>query len=257
MGFFDLKATCAVCNNEVGLNRFQIANKEWVCPECFKKAGLKLTSPVGKMTPEDIKEAIQQQEINKDELIAFNPTKKIGPYIEFDDENMKWLIPDGFLGKKKNPKIYCYSDIVDFELLEDGESISKGGLGRAVVGGVLLGGVGAVVGGVTGGKKTKGICSNLKIKITINDINNPTVYINFIEKATKKDSMIYKTSYKLAQECLSVLQLICSKQEAEKPIQEVVAISAADEILKFKSLLDSGAITQEEYDAKKKQLLGL
>ena len=34
-------------------------------------------------------------------------------------------------------------------------------------------------------------------------------------------------------------------------------ISAADEILKYKNLLDAGAITQEEYDTKKKQLLGI
>ena len=33
--------------------------------------------------------------------------------------------------------------------------------------------------------------------------------------------------------------------------------SGADEILKYKQLLDSGVITQEEFDAKKKQLLGL
>lgn len=33
--------------------------------------------------------------------------------------------------------------------------------------------------------------------------------------------------------------------------------STADEIKKFKELLDSGIITQEEFDAKKKQLLGL
>ena len=33
--------------------------------------------------------------------------------------------------------------------------------------------------------------------------------------------------------------------------------SDADELKKYKTLLDSGAITQEEYDAKKKQLLGL
>lgn len=35
------------------------------------------------------------------------------------------------------------------------------------------------------------------------------------------------------------------------------AVSVADEIKKFKELLDMGAITQEEFDAKKKQLLGL
>ena len=34
-------------------------------------------------------------------------------------------------------------------------------------------------------------------------------------------------------------------------------ITEADEIKKYKELLDSGAITQEEFDAKKKQLLGL
>ena len=33
--------------------------------------------------------------------------------------------------------------------------------------------------------------------------------------------------------------------------------SSADELIKFKTLLDMGAITQEEFDAKKKQLLGL
>ena len=33
--------------------------------------------------------------------------------------------------------------------------------------------------------------------------------------------------------------------------------SGADEILKYKQLLDMGVISQEEFDAKKKQLLGL
>ena len=34
-------------------------------------------------------------------------------------------------------------------------------------------------------------------------------------------------------------------------------ISDADELKKFKELLDMGIISQEEFDAKKKQLLGL
>ena len=37
----------------------------------------------------------------------------------------------------------------------------------------------------------------------------------------------------------------------------VASNSDADDIAKFKKLLDDGAITQEEYDTKKKQLLGL
>ena len=35
------------------------------------------------------------------------------------------------------------------------------------------------------------------------------------------------------------------------------SISDADELKKFKELLDMGIISQEEFDAKKKQLLGL
>lgn len=43
------------------------------------------------------------------------------------------------------------------------------------------------------------------------------------------------------------------KEDTAKEIRT----DTADEIKKFKELLDSGAITQEEFDAKKKQLLGL
>ena len=50
-------------------------------------------------------------------------------------------------------------------------------------------------------------------------------------------------------------------QEAPAPVQQAApqptAASVAEEILKFKQLLDMGAITQEEFEAKKKQLLGL
>lgn len=42
-----------------------------------------------------------------------------------------------------------------------------------------------------------------------------------------------------------------------KTSTKTTSISAADEILKFKELLDQGILTQEEFDAKKKQLLGL
>lgn len=40
-------------------------------------------------------------------------------------------------------------------------------------------------------------------------------------------------------------------------VSQTVAVSSADELKKFKELLDAGIITQDEFDAKKKQLLGL
>jgi len=49
------------------------------------------------------------------------------------------------------------------------------------------------------------------------------------------------------------------KQAPAEPVSTTIVNerSDADEILKFKGLLDSGIITQEEFEAKKKQLLGL
>ena len=46
------------------------------------------------------------------------------------------------------------------------------------------------------------------------------------------------------------------KEEKNKQ-HENSSISSADELKKYKELLDTGIITQEEFDAKKKQLLGL
>jgi len=47
-----------------------------------------------------------------------------------------------------------------------------------------------------------------------------------------------------------------TKAASATPVNPI-ASSNADEIKKYKELLDSGIITQEEFDAKKKQLLGL
>lgn len=47
------------------------------------------------------------------------------------------------------------------------------------------------------------------------------------------------------------------KKESEAKNVTVQQVSCADELKKFKELLDANVITQEEFDAKKKQLLGL
>lgn len=46
----------------------------------------------------------------------------------------------------------------------------------------------------------------------------------------------------------------CREQSSTSVVQEN---SSADEILKYKGLFDAGIITQAEFEAKKKQLLGL
>lgn len=111
-------------------------------------------------------------------------------------------------------KIMNFNDILDCELLEDGISVTKtSSLGKAVVGGMLFGGIGAIVGGITGKQTTKGVCTKLDIKITINDFKKPCIYINLIAKKTKKNSSEYKKAYSKAQEILSLFQVITSNKE--------------------------------------------
>lgn len=254
MGLFSKKETCSICKD--GLTKIKLSDG-YICGKCLKESGLfPIKKPLKTVTIEEAINLINKNAENKECVKSFNPTKKIGVYIEFDDNKKQWLIPDGFAGKKINPKVYNYKDIIEFELLEDGETITKGGLGSAIAGGVLLGGVGAIVGGVTGKKKTNSIVNSLQIKITLNNMSNPNVYIKLIKSKTKTNSFTYKTSYKLAQDILSVLSIIVENNEKSK--NEVKNISSeVDEILKFKNLLDDGIITQEEFDKKKKIILGI
>ena len=69
------------------------------------------------------------------------------------------------------------------------------------------------------------------------------------------------TDYSRCPHCNSTNLTKITEEDSEsienQPVPQVATSSAADEIKKFKELLDSGIITQEEFDAKKKQLLGL
>lgn len=249
--------TCPICNKKITFLKSTLKDGIKVCAKhVVTEAGLLLTETIERSTVEDIKERIELLKVGKEELQIeadnFTATKQIGNFVSFDEGQQKWALLN--LRSGKVVVTFNYSDVIGFELLEDGESVATGGLGRALIGGALFGGVGAIVGGVTGKRKSKEFCNNLKLKVTMNDINNPVIYINFIETKTKKDGFTYKTIEGAAQECLSVFQLICDKQA---PASNNNVPSAADEIKKFKGLLDDGILTQEEFDAKKKELLGL
>ena len=54
-----------------------------------------------------------------------------------------------------------------------------------------------------------------------------------------------------------ISKLLIGRQEKSAVIKQETPQSTANELKKYKALLDSGTITQAEFDAKKKQLLGL
>ena len=167
-------------------------------------------------------------------------TQSIGNIFMADEQNHLWRIQDQF-GLHKST-IHRFEDIIDYELLEDGDLQTKGGLGSALAGGLAFGAAGAIVG------------TSVGKKITLNSMNAPVENINLLQMKVSKTSAAYKKAYAQAQEVLSLLKIITSS--AKKNEAAETATSVADEILKFKNLLDAGIITQEEFEKKKQQLLG-
>ena len=53
----------------------------------------------------------------------------------------------------------------------------------------------------------------------------------------------------------AIRRLLIERQEKKEERRETMQITNADELAKYKDLLDRGIITQEEFEAKKKQLL--
>lgn len=195
------------------------------------------------------------------EKISFTPTKTVSNFIEVDEKNKKVAFIPRSISWGNPRRVVDYKDIIDFEVIQDNESIVKGGLGSAIVGGALFGDTGAIVGGITGRRKIAAVVQKLDLIVRINDMENPLIQMSFIKKSVERNSYTYSSILKEVQEALSVLSIIVndnSEISADVPptIQNNVG-SAADEILKYKQLLDMGVITQEEFEAKKKQLLNL
>ena len=115
----------------------------------------------------------------------------------------------------------------------------------AVIGGVLAGGVGAVVG------------SRQKIepiKSWTETVDKRTVYLVYTENEQSKSIALHSSVYdylqkKLPEKDISYIQ-INSKEEKS-------SVDSISELKKYKELFDSGIITEEEFAQKKRQILNL
>lgn len=254
------KMTCSVCDDKMISETEGVTIKDGViCIICEALTDL-TPKELAKLDIATIREIVDIETAdympNEDGTMNFMPTKVIDKYLFIDEPNKQFRVG-------KDGEICDFSDLISFEFLEDGESIVKGGLGRAMVGGALFGGTGAILGGITGGKKSKGICTSMSIVITVKNTIPDTLYINFIGggifalKDVKKDSFLYRDAHNFAQQCLSALKIIADENEAVAPEAAVPEVDTAAELEKFHDLMTKGIITEDEFNAKKAQLLGL
>jgi len=140
---------------------------------------------------------------------------------------------------------------IEFVVIEAQNEIierkSKSVVGRALVGGLLLGPVGAIVGGLSGvGSKEKNLAEDNILTIKIADSN---FFISFSIK--NKNLMEVESYFKK-----HFGPKFKSTDELEQINSEVTPkLSVADELLKLKSLLDCGLLTAEEFEIQKQRII--
>jgi hypothetical protein len=110
------------------------------------------------------------------------------------------LIINSGVGVSK--RIIPFKDIISVELFEDGTSITKtdrsSQIANAVVGGIVLGGVGAIIGGATGKTETSGKNKRVDLRIIVNDIKAPLHDVAFKNVEDEKGGRIYSQAIQQA-----------------------------------------------------------
>jgi hypothetical protein len=116
---------------------------------------------------------------------------------------------EGFIGiinvLLPEPTVIHIKDINGFDLIVDGQNVAN--IGGAVVGGLLFGGIGALIGASS--KKEK--INKITLVFKLNNFNNPTMEIPLLVSETKKGSMIYNMTQEEIRQLLSTLEYVEKK----------------------------------------------
>lgn len=235
--------TCPVCGGKLGLLNREKSADGLICASCsnffFSKLGIRAAKqPTAALA--DYWATLEQRRK------AFKETDSIydgdALFVSIDKPNRLFCI--GHRSGDKGPRmIYSFDEVAGYESdAPDDLTVTetKGGIGRAVIGAAVAGPVGAIVGTATAKTETRKGRSKESVSIhfalPLGESNLPTtVYPGGMTAFLKS-----------------------CKDSPEQPRGTAPAApSSADELLKFKQLLDMGAITEVEYNAKKSQLLGL
>ena len=227
---------CPICGEKIGFLLKAKASNGDICSTCAMICSSHETKSIE--TLKDYWKTNSERErifIQTQLLTSFN-----GGTLSIDSTHE--LFAFGNVSKAKvSPVFYRFDEVDSYEVEIVGQKTitkKRGGITRALVGGALAGGVGAIVGSNTAKEETKTVGGTQILRV------------NMVTYAGKCQHISIPSQNVLAflDECLL---------EKDNSVPQQSSASSADEIMKYKALLDQGIISQEEFDAMKKQLLGL
>lgn len=235
--------TCPVCGGKLGLLNREKSADGLICASCsnffYSKLGFRAAKqPTAALA--DYWATLESRRKVFKEIDSIYDGDSL--FVSIDKENRLFYF--GHRGGDKGPRmIYSFDEIAGYESdVPDDLTVTetKGGIGRAVIGAAVADPVGAIVGAATAKTETRKGCSKENVSIR---------FVLPLDKSSLPTTVYPGGMTAFLKSC---------KASQEKPQAATsAASSAADELLKFKQLLDMGAITEAEYNAKKVQLLGL
>lgn len=261
--------TCGVCGKEIGSKDKRWTTQDgYMCANCQEPFGI-LSGPRAFVNKgcEELK-VMRDNNIrarkfwakNKQHYDDFKTTRCIAGELTIDDNKRQWYLGDinnkglYFDENMRYPIIFDFTDVIGVDLILGDKVITSTavtrrdkGLRKAVAGSLLAGDVGAIIGGMMARSNTttqtvesQGYCVNIRI--------------DGADKPLRIPAQDKQTADELHDTFLSMIPEGAKTEASNHPDQ---AGSSADELRKYKDLLDDGIINQDEFDVKKKQLLSM
>jgi hypothetical protein len=129
----------------------------------------------------------------------------------FDFINTSFILVSetGFIALKslamEEIKVLSIKDIIGFEVVTNGKAVAN--IGGAIAGGLLFGGVGAIIGGSPSREKI----SSMSFLFKTNDFNNPNIEIPVIALSIKNGSYEYQAIEEKLKNLTSILEIVEKK----------------------------------------------
>lgn len=256
MGLFNKESkdtACVICGGKTKMLLRATVKEGFVCGDCVAKCSPYLRYGADR-TKQSVIEHIEHRKNNAAVYASFTTSDSVTDKIKIDREKRLFCVN---IEKKKIPDVFSFDEIVGYELIQDGDILTSGGSGAALVGGLAFGAAGAIVGSNVGKKTSKQTIQKLYFRISL---SNPWITYLEIPISTveiKKGGILYNAAMDTANRVTALLEVIAADQRTQTETHPQASTSSiADELMKLKDLLDAGIITQEDFDKAKAKLIG-
>lgn len=266
MGFFTNKnKPCPICSKPTPKLLATKIQDQPICGDCAAQI-LADADVQNKWEMDDLREHLRHRAENSERIKGFQESRTVdcGRSMLIDDANRCFYLKNWL---ENNPPVISFESIQGFELAMGWDVVERWSKGtpRTPYQAPQLGVLGTLSAlssafGRDEDKQQRSKSETLKITLLLND--------PYLKRYELMDQLVYgndelEFARRLSVELVrvnAICDVVASMAGGASAAQAPAAPSAertADDIIKFKSLLDAGVITQAEFDAKKKQLLGI